>query len=70
MRFVQRMGNLAISITMHRAGKFTEVRADVADGARVTAFRSRQTDWRDATRELIRMLTAYLHDLMTLRLSA
>lgn len=64
MRFMERMGNLSISINMHRMGRLTEVRADVAQGAApVTAFRSRQNDWRDAARDLIRMLTAYLHDL-------
>jgi hypothetical protein len=69
MRFVARMGNVSISINMHRMGRLTEVRADVADSTGVTAFRSRQTDWRDAARDLIHMLTAHLHDLMLRRLS-
>ena len=62
MRFGERMGNLAISITLHRVGRLVEVRADVADGHGVIAFRARQNDWRDAARRLVRMLTGYLHD--------
>jgi hypothetical protein len=69
MRFVQRMGNLSISINMHRMGRLTEVRADIADGTGITAFRSRQSDWRDAARDLIRMLTAHLHDRMVRHLA-
>jgi hypothetical protein len=67
MRFVQRMGNLSISITMHRVGRLTEVRANVADNAGSTAFKSRQSDWRDAAQQLIKMLTGYLHDRMIVR---
>jgi len=70
MRFLQRMGNLSISINMHRMGRLTEVRADVADGNGVTAFKSRQSDWRGAARDLIRMLTSHLHDRMIHQLSA
>lgn len=64
MRFVERMGDLSISINMRRMGRFTEVRADVAGNGGVTAFRSRQSDWRDAARDLIRVLTTHLHDRM------
>jgi len=67
MRFVQRMGNLSISITMHRMGRLTEVRADVTDSTGTTAFRSRQSNWRDAAQLLIRMLTTHLHDRMIVR---
>jgi len=70
IRFGERMGNLAISITMHRVGRLVEVRADVADGNGVIAFRSRQTDWRDAARQLVRMLTGHLHDRGIHRLTA
>ncbi len=70
MRFGQRMGNLAISITMHRVGRLVEVRANVADGNRVIAFHSRRTDWRDAARQLIHMLTGHLHDRAIHRLPA
>jgi hypothetical protein len=67
MRFVQRLGNLTVAITMHRIGRLTEVRADVSDKSRTATFRSRQSGWQDAARNLIRMLTAYLHDRMIVR---
>lgn len=58
------MGNLAISITLHRVGRLVEVRADVVDGAGTVAFRSRQHDWKHAARELVRKVTGHLHDRM------
>lgn len=61
-RLGQRMGNLVISITMHRIGRLVEVRADVADSTGTVAFRSRQHDWKDAARELVRKVTTHLHD--------
>ncbi|MGA2442999.1 MAG: hypothetical protein ABSH08_18760 [Tepidisphaeraceae bacterium] len=70
IRFGERMGNLAISITLHRVGRLVEVRADVSDGNGVIAFRSRQTDWRDAARQLVRRLTGHLHDRGIHRLTA
>ena len=70
IRFGERMGNLVISITMHRVGRLVEVRAHVADGNGVIAFRSRQADWRDAARQLVRMLTGHLHDRGIHRLTA
>jgi hypothetical protein len=62
MKFVQRMGNPLISITMHRAGRLIEIRADVAQSGSSAAFRARQSDWKHAAREIIRLLTGYLHD--------
>ncbi len=47
-----------------------EVRADVADQMGTVAFRSRQNDWKHAARELVRMITSYLHDRMVHRLPA
>lgn len=70
MRLGHRMGNPAISIIMHRIGRSVEVRADVADPMGSVAFRSRHNDWKDAARELIRMITSYLHDRMVHRLPA
>lgn len=64
MKFVQRIGNPRISITMHRAGKLIEIRADVADRNGTANFRSRQSDWKHAARDIIRMLTSHLHDRM------
>lgn len=70
-RFGHRMGDLAISISMHRIGRLVEVRADVADGhGGFVAFRSREHDWRDACRELVRRVTSHLHDQMIRRLPA
>jgi hypothetical protein len=68
MRFVQRMGT-SVSITMHRAGKLIEMRANVADSTGSAAFRTRQSDWKSAARHMIRMLTAYLHDRMIRRVA-
>jgi hypothetical protein len=70
IRFGQRIGNPAISIIMHRVGRMIEVRADVADQKGTVAFRSRQNDWKHAARELVRMITSYLHDRMVHRLPA
>lgn len=69
-RLGQRMGNLVISITMHRIGRLIEIRADVADGTGTVAFRSRQHDWKNAARELARMVTTHLHDLNIQHLTA
>jgi hypothetical protein len=71
MRFVQRMGDLAISISMHRIGRLIEIRADVADGhGGAISFRSRQHEWSSAARELVRRLTSHLHDQMVHQLPA
>ena len=70
MRFGDRMGNLVISITMHRVGKLVEIRAGVQDQKGTVVFRNRQTHWNDAARNLIRMLTGYLHDRIVQQLSA
>jgi hypothetical protein len=69
IRFGERMGNLAISITMHRIGRLVEIRANVADQNGVVMFRSRQTDWRDAARQLVRTVTSHLHDRMIRRVA-
>ncbi len=62
LRFGQRMAGFVMSITMHRAGKFVEITASVSGKSVQTTFRSRQTDWSDAARDLVRKLTSYLHD--------
>jgi hypothetical protein len=64
MRFVQRMGNPLVSITMHRAGRLIEMRAGVAGSTGSAAFRTRQSDWKGAARQIIHLLTTYLHDRM------
>ena len=62
MRLGSRIGNFALTITMHRAGRQCEVRATVQDAAGSFVCRSRQHEWRDAMRELIRMLCNGLHE--------
>ena len=64
MRFAQRMGNPLVAITMHRAGKGIEIRADVTGPSGAAGFRARRSDWRGAARQIIHMLTSYLHDRM------
>ena len=70
MRFGDRMGNLVISITMHRVGRAVEMRAGISDQKGTVVFRDRQTHWHDAARNLVRTLTAYLHDRMVHQLPA
>lgn len=57
----QQMGDFVLKLTLHRAGKLYEVRADVHDMAGDFACRRRHRDWRDAIREVITALTARLH---------
>ncbi|HSU67220.1 MAG TPA: hypothetical protein VLJ39_10125 [Tepidisphaeraceae bacterium] len=60
-RLGSRFGQFALTITMHRSGKQCEVRAQVHDVSGDFTCRSRQHDWRDAARELVRMIVNYLH---------
>lgn len=62
LRLGDRLGDRAISITLHRMGRLVEMRADVKHRGGVVAFRSREHDWRHAAREMVRALTQYLHD--------
>jgi len=64
LRLSERLGDRMISITMHRTGRLIEMKANVADRRGVVGFRTRQHDWRDAARQLARMLTTHLHDQM------
>jgi hypothetical protein len=67
LRLSERLGDLMISITMRRTGRLVEMKADVFGRRGVVGFRARQHDWRDAARELARMLTIHLHDQMVHR---
>ncbi|HTW94304.1 MAG TPA: hypothetical protein VMD30_05905 [Tepidisphaeraceae bacterium] len=58
----QRVGDFAVSISMQRRGRQTEVWAKVTDRAGDFDCHSRQTDWRDAVREVIRDLSHRLAD--------
>ena len=61
VRLGKRLGDFALNISMRRSGRFYELRARVHDRAGDFACRSRQNNWPDALRDLIRRLTASLH---------
>jgi hypothetical protein len=61
LRIGSRLGEFMLVITMHRSGRQCEVRATVHDTAGDFVCRSRQHDWRDAMRDLIRSLVNQLH---------
>jgi hypothetical protein len=50
-----------LTITLHRSGRAVEVTATVHDRAGDFLCRTRQGDWRTALRELVRDLSARLH---------
>jgi len=58
----QRVGDFAVSISMERRGRQTVVWAKVTDRAGGFDCHSRQHDWRDAVREVIRDLSHRLAD--------
>ena len=61
LRIGERLGEFTLLITMRRTGRQCEVRARVHDSAGDFVCRSRQHDWRDAVRELVRALVNRLH---------
>ena len=61
MRMGARLGEFTLTITMHRTGRQCEVHARVHDSAGDFVCRSRQHDWRDAMRDLVRTLVNALH---------
>ena len=62
LRLGKRLGDFVLKISMHRSGRQYTLRADVHDAAGDFRCRSRQNDWRDAVRGLVRALTTRLHD--------
>jgi hypothetical protein len=62
VRLGKRLGDFMLNITMHRSGRFYELRADVHDRAGDFACRTRQNNWQDALRNLARVLTLRLHE--------
>ena len=68
LRLSERLGDLMISISMRRTGRLVEMKADVSGRRGVVGFRARQRDWRDAARELARIVTTHLHDQMLHRM--
>jgi hypothetical protein len=61
LRIGERLGEFTLLITMRRSGRQCEVRATVHDTAGDFVCRSRQHDWRDAVRDLVRNLVNRLH---------
>jgi len=61
LRIGSRLGEFTLLITMRRSGRQCEVRAQVHDSAGDFVCRSRQHDWRDAVRDLVRTLVNRLH---------
>jgi hypothetical protein len=70
MKIGERLGHFTLNLTMNRSGHSYEVRADVRDSAGSFTCRSRQHNWRDAVRELTRLLVARLHTQWVLRTAA
>lgn len=61
VRLGKRLGDFVLNITIRRAGRFYELRANVHDRAGDFACRTRQNNWPDALRELARTVTMRLH---------
>jgi hypothetical protein len=61
LRIGSRLRDFVLEIRMHRVGKHVEVRAVVHDDQGEITCRSRQTDWRNALRDLARQLSRQLH---------
>ena len=57
-----RIGDFALNIVMQRTGRQFQVTARVHDSAGDFICRSRQSDWRDAIRDLARALSNRLRD--------
>ena len=62
LRLGQQMGNFFIQITMKRVGRMHEVIVSVRDTAGDFRMRMKRHDWRDAVRDLARMISVRLHD--------
>jgi hypothetical protein len=67
MKFGQRLGNFTLNLTLHRTGRSYELRANVRDRSGQFTCRARRNDWRDAVREMTRMLVARLHGQWVMR---
>ena len=61
VRLGKQLGDFMVNITMRRAGRFFELRANVHDRAGDFACRSRQNNWQDALRDLAHAVTVRLH---------
>ncbi len=61
LEFGKRLGDFVLKISVQRSGRQYEIKAQVHDSAGDFGCRTRQTDWRSAFRDLIRVLTHQLH---------
>jgi hypothetical protein len=62
LRIGHRLGNFVIQISMKRIGRSYEVNADVSDSSGAFHMRIKRHDWRDAARDLARMISVKLHN--------
>lgn len=62
LRLGRKLGDFVMTITMRRAGRQYEMRADVTDACGRFTCRARHNDWRDAVRALTRSLTLGVHN--------
>ena len=62
LRLGQRIGDFMLTLSLHRIGRGYEVQARVHDSAGDFGLRTRQSDWREAIRQIVSMLTRRLHD--------
>jgi len=61
LRLGERLGDFAMTLTLHRVGKRYEVTARVHDARGDFDCRARQADWRGAFRDLCRAVMSRLH---------
>ena len=61
LRIGERLGDFVLKITLHRTGRFYEMKATVHDAAGDFDCRCRRHDWRTALRDLVRSVSVRLH---------
>ena len=61
LRLGERLGNFVLQISMKRIGRAYEVNFAVRDSAGDFKYRMKRHDWRDAVRDLSRMICVRLH---------
>ncbi len=62
LRLGERLGNFMLTLVLHRTGKQVEVQAQVHDSAGDFTCRIRRTDWKNALRDVCRLISVRLHD--------
>ena len=61
IRLGAKLGDLVVTLTLQRIGRWYEVRATVHDSAGDFDCRGRDRDWRDAMHDVVLTLTSRLH---------